>query len=74
MFKNNLKIPFALNIFLNIFPIIYTNIEQNKNIIAQQCSEQILKLYLNWEETTNEETKQTKKKTLICLLPLSLFI
>ncbi|KAL7072153.1 hypothetical protein ACQ4LE_008937 [Meloidogyne hapla] len=58
------------NLILKIFffPLIYLNSDQNKNnIIAQQCSQQLLKLYSDWEET-KEKTKQIKKKTLNCLL------
>ena len=56
-------------IILKIFipPLIYTNsdLTKNNNLITQQCSQQLFKLYSDFEET---KTEQIKKKTLICLL------
>ncbi|KAF7638184.1 hypothetical protein Mgra_00002411 [Meloidogyne graminicola] len=62
---NNLKILILININLNIFLLINSNNLLNKNIIYQQCSQQLKQLYNNWKKINN---KEIKNKILICLL------
>ncbi|CAK5051310.1 unnamed protein product [Meloidogyne enterolobii] len=59
MFKIILKLFFLPLIYIN------SNLSKNNNLINQQCSQQLFKLYSDFEET---KTEKIKKKTLICLL------